>query len=189
MKYQPENYYHLYNRGNDKNLIFHRRENYRYFLNLLRTHLSRAAVELVAYCLMPNHYHLVVYLTRKIDFSNTLRAFTTAYVRSFNNWYGRVGYLYQGNTKAKLVDEEEYLIHLCRYVHLNPVVAGLVRSPEEWEFSDYSNWISGMCLAPSGAVMTRGAYFRNAEEYRAFVEGYITEARARARRDLRRFGD
>lgn len=189
MKYLPENYYHLYNRGNDRNLIFHRPANYRFFLGLLRKHLANAAAELIAYCLMPNHYHLVVYLAREIDFSNTLRAFTTAYVRSFNNWYGRVGYLYQGTTKAKLVQEEEYLIHLCRYVHLNPVVAGLVRSPEEWEFSNYLEWISEAVATQTQIAMARGAYFFSGREYQTFVEGYIAEARARAKGDLRRFGD
>ena len=189
MKYLPENFYHLYNRGNDRDLIFLEAENYRYFVRLLRHYLSRAPAELIAYCLMPNHFHLVVYLSREIDFSNTLRAFTTAYVRSFNNWYGRVGYLYQGSTKAKLVVGEEHLIHLCRYVHLNPVVAGLVESPEAWEFSDYLDWISTARPLQSRVVNSRGTYIRTGVEYRDFVEGYLVEARAQAKRDMRRFGE
>lgn len=189
MKYLPENHYHLYNRGNNKDLIFLKAENYRFFLRRLKFYLSMAQTELIAHCLMPNHFHLVVYLTQEVDFANTLRAFTTSYVRSFNNWYRRVGYLYQGTTKAKLVESEEYLVHLCRYVHLNPVVAGLVRSPEEWEFSDYVEWISESHPEQSRLVITKGAYVRNGGEYRDFVEGYITEARSQAKRDIRRFGD
>ncbi len=188
MLYLPENYYHVYNRGNDKHLIFLEAENYRFFLRRLNVYLSKAGAELAAYCLMPNHYHLVVYLTQEIDFSNTLRAFTTSYVRSFNNWYRRVGYLYQATTKAKLVENEEYLVHLCRYVHLNPVVAGLVRSPEEWEFSNYLDWISEALSPQCRVLLTRNAYFPRGGKYRDFVEGYIAEARARAKRDLRRFG-
>ena len=189
MHYPPENYYHIYNRGADGKRIFCQRENYRYFPRLLRFHLSHAAAELIAFCLMPNHYHLVVYLTREINFSNTLRAFTTAYVRSINNWYGRMGYLYQGTTQSKIVGEEEYLVHLCRYVHLNPVVSGLVASPEVWEFSDYREWISETQSVQSSLVTKRGAYFRSGEEYRNFVEAYIADARVHREIDRRKFGD
>jgi putative transposase len=181
MVYLPEHYYHVYNRGNDKNLIFHKRENYLYFLSRLRSYFSAAAAELVAYCLMPNHFHLVIYLMKEVDFSNTLRAFTTSYVRSFNNWYGRVGYLYQGNTKARLVNDDGKLLHLCRYVHLNPVVAGLVGKPEDWEFSDYVDWISEGLPPRSRVLLTRKAYFFSGRDYRKFAEEYISEAQARAR--------
>ena len=84
---------------------------------------------------------------------------------------------------------EEYLIHLCRYVHLNPVVAGLVGSPEAWEFSDYLDWISTARPLQSRVVNSRGTYIRNGVEYRDFVEGYFAEARAQAKRDMRRFGE
>jgi REP element-mobilizing transposase RayT len=189
MKYLPENYYHLYNRGNDRRGIFLQPENYRFFLSRLKHYLAEPGVELVAYCLMPNHYHLLVYLTRDIDFSNVLRRFTTSYVRAFNNWYGRVGYLYQGTTKAKRVRSEEYLVYLCRYIHLNPVVAYLVQAPEAWEFSDYREWISTVHSVQSCVVNSRGAYIRSGLEYRDFVEGYIAEARSRPKRDMSRFGD
>jgi REP element-mobilizing transposase RayT len=83
----------------------------------------KANSELIAFCLMPNHYHLVVYLGDCLDFSNVMRGFTTSYVKSFNSWHHRVGYLFQGNTQMRLIEGDEDLIHLCRYVYINPVIA------------------------------------------------------------------
>lgn len=187
MVYLPENYYHVYNRGNDKRQIFLEAENYRFFLRRLKEYLAKGSTQLAAYCLMPNHYHLLVYLEKRVDFSNVLRRFTTSYVRSFNNRYGRIGYLYQGNTKAKLVDDEKHLIDLCRYIHLNPVTAGLVQTPEMWEYSDYREWISDDLPATSCIAKTRAAYFPSAGDYRVFVEGYVAEARGRGEDERRMF--
>ena len=187
MLYLPENYYYVYNRGNKKQPIFLEAENYRFLLRRLNVYLSKAGAELAAYCLMPNHFHLIVYLAKETDFSNTLRAFTTSYVRLFNNRYGRGGYLYQGNTKARLVDQEAYLIHLCRYIHLNPVCARLVQAPIDWQCSDYRDWISDGLPQKSCVKLTRQPFFRAGGDYREFVERYVAEARIRAADERRRF--
>ena len=179
MKFLSENYYHLYNRGNDGQRIFLEAENYRFFLGRFREYLTKANAQFVAWCLMPNHYHAVVYLGGDSDFSNVLRAFMTSYVKSFNKWHGRFGHLFQGNTKAKLVDQDEYLIHLCRYIHLNPVRAGLVDLPELWKYSDYREWVSETTSSGSRIAKVRGTHFGSGGEYQAFVMDYDAEERKR----------
>ncbi|MCX6134929.1 MAG: transposase [Ignavibacteriales bacterium] len=189
MKYLPDNYYHIYNRGNDGHRIFLEPENYAFFLRRLRKYCDRPPAQLVAYALMPNHYHAIVLLDGTSDFSNVLRAFTTSYVRAFNTWHGRVGYLYQGNTKAKLIDSDEYLIHLCRYIHLNPVRAHLADCPEQWKYSDYREWISDSTPSKKRCVKVRSMNFESGPQYQAFVMDYAAEERMRAEIEGRLFDE
>ncbi len=175
MRFLPNNYYHIYNRGNDGHRIFLEPENYAFFLRRLRKYCDHPPVQLVAYALMPNHYHAIVYLDGTSDFSNVLRGFTTSYVRAFNKWHGRYGYLSQGNTKARLIENDEHLIHVCRYVHLNPVIARLVERPEQWEHSDYREWISDSQHVRKSCLKVRSAHFDTGAQYVAFVMGYLAE--------------
>ena len=94
-------YYHLYNRGNNYQDVFLERENYLYFLRQLRKYLPCEAVEIVAYCLMPNHYHLLVHLMID-DLSSRMQPFTLSYTKAINKRYGQVGSLFQGRFKAVL---------------------------------------------------------------------------------------
>ena len=188
MKYLPGEYYHLYNRGNDKQLIFLEPENYKFFLRRLRKYLTKANSELIAFCLMPNHYHLVIHLGDCPDFSNILRGFTTSYVKSFNSLYHRVGYLFQGNTQMRLVRSDEDLINLCRYVHLNPVTAGLVASPESWDYSDYREWISENLAADSPIRKVRDAHFSSGRDYMQFVIDRAAELKIRDELEKKLFG-
>ncbi len=165
---QAGNYYHVYNRGNNRQLIFFERENYVYFLRQLRNHLITHGVDIIAYCLMPNHYHLLVYL--KTDrFSKLMQAFTLSYAKAISKRYQRVGSLFQGRFQAIHVDREEYLLHLTRYIHLNPVSANLVEKAENWEFSSYQEYID---LRPGNLPKIDGvrAKFQSADAYRYFLE-------------------
>ncbi|MGF1516255.1 MAG: transposase [Nodosilinea sp.] len=134
--FSPGCYYHLYNRGNNRQNIFFERENYLYFLQQFRHYLLGETLQVLAYCLMPNHYHFLVCL-RSHDLSKPMHAFSLSYTKAINRRYERCGSLFQGRFRAIHVDSERYLLHLSRYIHLNPVAAGLVQRPEEWEFSSY----------------------------------------------------
>ena len=127
------NYYHIYNRGNNRQLIFFEKENYVYFLTKLRA-IFNNEVQVISYCLMPNHYHLLVYLKTE-DFSRIMQKFSIAYTKAINKRFNRVGALFQGQFKAINVKTDEYLLHLSRYIHLNPVRANLVKSAQDWQFS------------------------------------------------------
>jgi len=162
--------YHLYNRGNNYGDIFFQRENQLYFLRLVGRYLSPAVLDVVAYCLMPNHYHLLVYL-RMDDLSSAMQRLGVAYTKAINKRYGRAGGLFQGPFQAVHIDRDEYLLHLSRYIHLNPVIAGLVERAEDWEFSSYREYLGlrpGRLPKP-GLVL---AQLGGADAYREFVESY-----------------
>jgi len=131
--------------------------------------------------LMPNHYHLLVHLEAN-DLAKPMQRFALSYTNAMNKRYGRVGSLFQGRFQAKHVDRDEHLTHLSRYIHLNPVASGLVRRPEDWEFSSYPEFIGlrNGTLPRSDIVLSQ---FPSPEAYREFVEAYV-ESKAQMIRHL-----
>ena len=136
----PGLYYHVYNRGNNYQPIFFDQENQRFFLTQLRRYVADSCAEMIAYVLMPNHYHLLLRVAGE-NFSRGMQKFSISYTKSINKRYGRVGALFQGAFKAVLVENNQHLLHLSRYIHLNPLHAGLVKRPQDWEFSSYREYI------------------------------------------------
>ncbi len=187
VKVEEENYYHIYNRGNNRQKIFLEEENYLFFLNKLHSFFDPPGAEILAYCLMPNHFHLLVYPQKQIDFGNLMRSFSNSYVRSFNNRYRRSGHLYEDDYQPKLVDSEEYLTHLCRYIHLNPVKASLVNLPEDWLFSDYKQWISSSDNVTLRQAL-RDKLFGSAASYKEFVMNFEAERRVENKLEQYLFG-
>ena len=167
-------YYHVYNRGNNRQPVFLERENYLFFLRQWRRYLGPVS-DVVAYCLMPTHYHVLV-LVRADDFSHGMQLFGISYTKAINRRYGRVGALFQGAFQAKHIERNEYLLHLSRYIHLNPLLSGLVQRPEEWQFSSYPEYLrlrSGT-LPSAGIVLEQ---FPSVDAYRNFVESYVSQDR------------
>jgi len=164
-------YYHFYNRGNNYLPVFFDRENYLFFLHRMREYLAAEVLDLVAYCLMPNHYHLLARL--KVDNpSRPMQRLSLSYTKAINKRYTRVGTLFQGRFQAVHVDRDEYMIHLSRYIHLNPVMAGLVQHAQDWEFSSYPEYIgirAGTLPKPAAVL----SLFPSVNAYRAFVESYV----------------
>jgi len=97
------------------------------------------SLDVIAYCLMPTHYHLLIRATSD-DVSQAIQRFSISYTKAFNRHYERAGPLCQGAFKAKRVVRNPYLVHLSRYIHMNPVVAGLVTKPEDWVFSSFREY-------------------------------------------------
>ena len=133
-------YYHVYNRGNNQEKIFFERKNYNYFLKSISAKFFNF-IDLIAYCLMPNHYHLVVRIKKDGELEKAMQKISTGYTRAINKAYNRTGHLFTGRYKNKIIPGDNYLLHLCRYIHLNPVRAGLVNKLEEWEFSSYNQYL------------------------------------------------
>ncbi|MBU1084777.1 MAG: transposase [Candidatus Beckwithbacteria bacterium] len=138
--YKKNSYYHIYNRGVAKTNIFLDKQDYKVFLSYLKIYLTAIdlqgetlqvspskmlknfseEMDLVAYCQMPNHFHLLIYQQQKHSINYFMRSLATKYSMYFNAKYKRVGSLFQGVYKAVKVDSEEQLIYLSKYIHRNP---------------------------------------------------------------------
>lgn len=161
-------HYHLYNRGNNRQKIFFERDNYLYFLRLFRRYLVEPTLDVTAYCLMPNHYHFLVCL-REDTLSKQMGLLSLSYTKAINQRMKRCGPLFQGPFQAIHVGQDSYLLHLSRYIHLNPVKASLAEHPGDWEFSSYQEYVELRqgTLPKFGAV--RGQV-GSAQDYQMFVE-------------------
>ena len=114
-------FYHVYNRGVNKKNIFRCRENYLFLLRRLKECAAKFHITLIAYCLMPNHYHFLLRQDTDVSISDFIQAVYNSYAKAFNRMYNRSGTLFEGPFKSILVDSDEYLAHLCRYIHRNPI--------------------------------------------------------------------
>ena len=141
---EPGGTYHIFNRGNNGEDIFKEDDNCFYFLRLIKTHLVPAC-DIYAYCLLRNHFHLLLRIKEKdelsipyqqkphLPFSNLFNAYTKA----VNKKYKRSGSLFQEHLKRKRVSDEKYLIQLIAYIHLNPVKHGFSEDHKKYRFSSY----------------------------------------------------
>lgn len=130
----PGALYHVTSRGDRREPIYRDDADRERHLAVLDEALARFDADVLAYCLMGNHFHLVVQ-THSGQLSRLMRHLNGVYTQAFNRRHGLVGHLFQGRFKAVLVDRDDYLVALCRYVERNPVAAGLVSRPEDWRWS------------------------------------------------------
>ena len=149
-QFAAESYYHVYNRGVNKRKIFVDIEDYKFFSALFGRHLGpkptqdakgreylwmRKDIEVLAYCWMPNHFHLLVYQQEERDLLRLMMSVCTAYTMYFNKKYKRRGPLFENNYRASLISEDIYLQHISRYIHLNP------KSYKSWSYSSYKDYV------------------------------------------------
>ena len=172
---KSEDLYHVYNRGHNFSAVFYEPENYLFFLKRLRNYVADQNADILAYVLMPNHYHLLVQLISD-DFSHAMQRFTISFTKAMNKRYGHVGAFFQGSFQAKHIAEDSYLLHLSRYIYLNPVLAGLVDCPERWEFSSYPEYIGIRYGTLPRSEIVLGQ-FSSVRAYREFVESYTPDDR------------
>ncbi len=129
--------HHLYNRGAHKERIFFEEENYIFFLARLKYYKDKYRIEILSYCLMPNHFHLFVrQLTEESSISVFISSLLNSYTKSVNRRYDKSGTLFQGKTKSKPVDDENYFKWIIKYLLENPVNAGMVKHITDWEYSN-----------------------------------------------------
>ena len=149
----PGALYHVTARGNRRGSIFEDDEDREAFLRILAQAMDRFDAQVLAYCLMGNHYHLVLH-TRQANLALVMRQLNGVYSQTFNRRHGLVGHVFQGRFKAIFVDRDSYLLALCRYVERNPVAAGLVASAADWPWSSYRAHAG---LAPAPLWLDAGA--------------------------------
>ena len=172
ISWQPGHYYHIYNRGARRLSIFREKENYFFVLGLIRKYLSEFNLSLIAYVLMPNHYHFLVQQLSEHNAGLLPQRVFNSYSKAYNKRYDHSGTLFEGRYKAKHVDSDAYLRHLCRYIHANPVKDGLVEHIEEWPYSNYLEWMD----LRTGTLVDRQFItdmFSDSASYEEFVRDYL----------------
>ncbi len=147
MKFLPHELYHIYNRGNNSQPIFFERENYLFFLRKMKQELTPFC-DVLAYCLMPNHYHLLVRVKNlneltgselSVVISRKLGTLQSSYTRAINRSFKRHGSLFQQKVKAKHILKYG---HICfHYIHQNPLKARLCSNLQDWEFSSFPDYL------------------------------------------------
>lgn len=132
----PGAVYHITSRGDRREPIYRDDADRETHLAVLEQAMDRFDAQVLAYCLMGNHYHLVLH-TRSANLSLLMRHLNGVYTQRFNRRHGLVGHVFQGRFKAILVDRDAYLLALCRYVENNPVAAGIAQAAGDWPWSSY----------------------------------------------------
>lgn len=183
-EYVDDSVYHVVNRGVEKRQIFLDAEDYAVFLNLLKRYLSIDTtydksgrpytnyynrLELLAFCLMPNHFHLLLWQNESRDFSKFIQAVCTAYAGYFNTKYSRVGTLFQGVFKAKRLNNDGYYQHISRYIHLNPLSA--YSDYKSYKYSSlpyYINSFTASWVRPTRIL----SMFSGPQDYMTFMSDY-----------------
>lgn len=203
--YVENGYYHIYNRGVEKRTIFMDHQDYIVFLSFLKRYLTQPPanpnepnevrphwrsdlyekIQLIAYCLMPNHFHLMVKQSAKETIIDFMQALINSYVSYFNKRYERTGPLFQGRYKAVLVDTEPYLLHLTRYIHLNPYELGFTGSDlVEYKYSSYGEFLGKrqtQWIHPDEILRffktAQKNHLRDLLSYQSFVEDYKEDSK------------
>ena len=139
------------------------------FLNVLesRTKDKDPVVDIISYCLMPTHFHFVLKENEVDGISKFISDFSNSYTRYFNNKYNRKGTLWESSYKRVEVDSDEQLLHLTRYIHLNPTSANLVNEPEDWKWSSFKEYIND--CSQISISNWKDLLDINPEEYKEFV--------------------
>ncbi len=178
--YLEESYYHVYGRGHNKGVVFRDNDDYAVFLNLFKRYLSnkpvqdkkgreypwlQKEVDLLVFCLMPNHFHALIYQRNPDAMTKLFKSVITTYGMYFNKKYKCVGPVFQGRFKASMIDRDGYLMHISRYIHLNP------DDYKTWAFSSLPFYLGRQkaeWLKPDSIL----EFFDGRIDYRKFVEDY-----------------
>lgn len=185
--------YHIYNRGSEKRVVFEDKYHYRRFLKTMayyqlkgpkpkfshffkyqafKTARAQRLVDILAYCLMPNHFHLLIKQKEEGGITEMMTKLILSYTKYFNTKHNRVGALFQGQFKAVLIESDEQLIHISRYIHLNPIVSLLVKDLDTFNYSSYGEYIKannpGICSKDE--IL---GFFKSSQDYARFVEDQI----------------
>lgn len=205
VNFAPDNYYHIYNRGTDKRAIFLDESDYLRFLNLLVICNQKASirsgrqkwqgrslpkaplVDIGAYCLMPNHFHLLIKEKSETGITAFMKKLCTAYAMYFNTKNERSGNLFQGRFRAELADKEGYLNYLFAYIHLNPIKliesnwkeSGIKDEKRAVDFLNTYQWSSYAFYIgkkPTDFIINKDGfpdYFKDFKNFGDFIKGWL----------------
>ena len=168
----PDQYYHIYNRGANRADIFRADKDYVFLLKQVKDRLEEFGITVIAYCLMSNHYHFLLRQNGETKISDFMKAVFFVYSSAFNTVYNRTGTLFEGPFRAAWVDKIEYALHLCRYIHCNPLDARMVVRPEQWHYSNYQEF-TGMRKGSLVDMDFVNQHFASPKAYEDFVMNYV----------------
>jgi putative transposase len=168
--------YHVINRGNARATVYHNSSDFDSFIDLMTKATSRIPMRILSYCLMPNHFHLVLWPFGDGDMSRWMQWLLTSHVRRYHRLRGTSGRIWQGRFKAFPIQQDRHLLSVMRYVERNPVRANLVRSAADWTWSS----ISASALKPQ--VVTTPAPVSKPKDWSRFVDIPQTSAELTALR-------
>lgn len=183
--------YHIYNRGVDRRTIFHSPNHFQRFVNTIDRILSTGSatprpvydqsqalnrhIDILAYCLMPNHYHFLIRQSQNVGITRFMQQLNTSYTKYINLNLHRTGHLFEHTFKAKHIESEDTLLHVSRYIHLNPLLAHLVPSAQEYEWSSLPEFLGRrprQFITPDDIL----SHFPNPAAYEHFVSDQIEYA-------------
>jgi putative transposase len=134
--------YHALNRGNRREAVFHKPGDYDAFVSAIRDACARLPVDILGYCLMPNHFHLVLRPHADGDLGRWMQWLLTAHARRYHRHYGTSGHVWQGRFKAFPIQDDDHLSTVLRYVERNALRADLVARAEDWAWSSLPDWLA-----------------------------------------------
>ena len=150
-----ETWYHVLNRGNRRETVFHKPADYDAFIETLVDAQTRLSLDILGDCLMPNHFHLVIRTRADGDMGRWLQWVLMVHARRYNRHYRTTGHVWQGRFKAFPIQEDEHLISVLRYVERNALRAELVARAEDWKWSSLAGWLRDDPLLWRGAIPLR----------------------------------
>lgn len=195
-EFEEESFYHVFNRAIEKRKVFLDIQDYKMFMYYLKVYLDdpkniltkypqlpirlqaknlKNQIALIAYCLMPNHFHFLLKQSTKDAISKFMKQLLNAYTFYFNKKYGRTGALFEGRYKAARITSDNLLLHVARYIHLNPVVINLTDKPENYQWSSHKDYLNKNPTITNRKIVL--SYFPNIADYQKFVQDQISYAK------------
>jgi putative transposase len=167
----PGAIFHLYNHAIDDYQLCYDDRDYGFLINLIENKIDKIPASVFAYCIMPNHYHFLIRQNSEKPIYQIFNYAFIGYAQYFNKKYGRQGPIFRSPLQHKLITNQEYLIQLCKYIHMNPVRAELVEDPKDWFYSNYLEWIKER----NGNLFSKEIhenFFPNPKEYIEYINSY-----------------
>lgn len=187
-----DNYYHIFNRGVEKRIIFSSDRDYQRFLQTLYYYQftgpkprfsnrnrfkvkdysqNPKIVEIICYCLMPNHFHILIRQLKDGGIQEFMQKVINSYTKYYNTKHNRVGHLFQGPFKAVPIETDGQILHISRYIHLNPYVSDLVENLNDYLYSSYPCFIGSSQdqLCVTNPILD---FFKDNTNYKEFVSGH-----------------
>lgn len=145
------------NRGNNGQLIFNSDDDYTFYLNKLSKLKDEHPFDLIHYCLMGTHTHMLIRISKDTDFSVFSKRLNLSYANYFKRIYGLIGHCWQGRFRSKLISSDSYFLQCGKYIELNPIRSGIIQRPEEYKWSSYSHYASSQ----ENLIVTDNIFYRD----------------------------